>query len=296
MLWTRASEQVGFPPLEPVPDEPEEHLDALVDVVAVQGFPARQANEFQVAQVLQAIALPVRLGVNRSVAELGAGLDVEQEQQPVHVTQGFEAKLAGKFLVEFIHPLLAHLAQVADGLVADQFDGFPQGVLEVIGDREGVLMAVVVQIVVQARTFGREQAVAVQESGRGLKRRCFASAEDVVENEAQETIVGPLAPFEEEDLSRGQEQHPASRSLLAKDAPGDDVVPRLLQQPFRGRRFPVKLCRVRTQRERVLVFAIRVVGAKNEKLRRAVLDAARVENRQLFAGLLVQNMVGGRKS
>ena len=69
--------------------------------------------------MLKAITLAVRLGVHRSVAEFGASLDVEQEQQPVHVAEGFEAKLASEFFVEFIHPLLAHLAQVADGLVAD---------------------------------------------------------------------------------------------------------------------------------------------------------------------------------
>ena len=48
----------------------------------------------------------------------------------------------------------------------------------------------------RARTLGREQAVAMQESGRGLKRRCFAAAEDVVENEAQETVVGPTSPVQ----------------------------------------------------------------------------------------------------
>ena len=52
---------------------------------------------------------------------------------------------------------------------------------------------------------------------------------------------------------------------------------------------------MRTERERVLVFAVRVVGTKNQELRGAVLNAPSIENRQLFAALFVQNMIGGPK-
>ena len=83
--------------------------------------------------------------------------------------------------------------------------------------------------------------------------------------------------------------------LLAEDAPGDYVIPSLVQKPFRRRCLAVELRPVGTERERVLVFPVWVVRAENQKLRRAALDAARVEDRQFFTGLVVQNMVGGPK-
>ena len=76
--------------------------------------------------MLQAVALEVGFGVHRRVAEIGARLDVEEEQQPVHVAQALQAELSGERVVRSVVELvLEHLAQVADRLVADQLDRFP---------------------------------------------------------------------------------------------------------------------------------------------------------------------------
>ena len=76
--------------------------------------------------------------------------------------------------------------------------------LEVRGDGEGVLVAVVVQAVEQAHPFARQQAVPMQESGGGLQRGGLAPTQNVVEHEAQQAVVCPLAPFEQQDLTRRQ--------------------------------------------------------------------------------------------
>ena len=146
----RPSEDVAVAAVEAVPDQAKQSLDALVDVVAVQGFVADESHEFQVAQVLQAVALAIRLGVDGRVAKLRKGFDIEQEQQSVHVAQGFQSEFVGELLVKLIHALLAYFAQIPDDLVADEFDGFAQRVLEIVGNGEGVLVAVVVEAIVQA--------------------------------------------------------------------------------------------------------------------------------------------------
>ena len=288
----RAGQKVGFAAVKTVPDQPKQRLDTFVDVVAVRGFVACEADEFEVAQVFQTVPFAVCLGVNRSVAEFRAGLDVEQEQQAVHVAQGFQAQLTGKLVVELIYAFLAHLPQIPDGLVANKLNGFAERVLEVFGDGEGVFVAVVVQVVEQTHAFGGEQTVPVQEGGGGLKSRKFAPAQDVVKYKAQQAVVGPLAAFDQQDLAGREEQYPTSRMPLAKYAPGDDVVPGFLQEGFRRRDFTVVLHQVGAERERVFIFSVRVVGAEDEQLCRAMPDAASVEHGDFIAGLVVQDVVG----
>ena len=148
--------------------------------------------------------------------------------------------------------------------------------LEVRRDGEGVLVAVVVQGVVQAHAFSGEEAVAVQEGGGRLQGGCLAPAQDVVEDESQQAVVGPLAPFEQEDLAGSQEHHPPRGVPMPEDAAGDDVVPRLLQQRCRRRGLAVVLREVRPEREGIFVVPVRVVGAEDEKLRGAVPNAGGV--------------------
>ena len=129
---------------EAVADKAEYLLDAVVDVVAVQGVWGGDSHELEVAEVFEAVALAVCLGLQGGVAEFRTGLDVEQEQQAIHVAEALEAEVLGKPVVQLEDALLAHFAAIPDGLVADEFDAFAQGVLEVTGDGEGVLVAVVV--------------------------------------------------------------------------------------------------------------------------------------------------------
>ena len=281
MLWSDPARRSGVPAVEAVPDQPEQGLHALVDVPAVQGLAAGEAHQLEIAEMLEAVALAVGLGVHRGVAELRAGLDVEQEEQAIHVTQGFEAESPGEGVVEAVHPLLADLAEVPDGLVSDELDALPECMLEVRRDSEGVLVAVVVQGVVQARALGGEKAVVVEEGGGGVEGRRLAAAEDVVENETQQAVVGPLAPFEQQDLAGGEEHHPPCGVPMTEDSAGDDFVPGLLEKRDRRRGFAVVLRLVRPKREGIFVFPVRVVGAEDEKLRGAVPDAGGVEHRDL---------------
>ena len=291
----RTGQNVRVAAVEAVPDQPEQGLYALVDVVAVQGLAAGEAHELQVAQVFQAVALAVRLGVHRGVAELRPRLDVEQEQQAVHVAQGFLAQLPRELVVEPVHPLLANLAQVPDGLVADELDGFAQRVLEVRGDGEGVSVAVVVQAVEQTHAFVGHQAFAVQKCGSRLQGGRLAPAHDVVEDEAEQAVVGPLAPFEQQDLARREENHPTRGMPLTEDSARDDVAPGLLQNGFRWRGLAVVLRPVRPEGEGVLVVSVRVVGAQYEKLCGALPNSGRVEHGHFVAGLVVQQVVRGLK-
>ena len=250
-----------------------------------------RAHELQIAQMFQAVALAVRLGVHGGVAELRARLDVEQEQQAVHVAQGFLAQLPRELVVEPVHPLLANLAQVPDGLVADKLDGFAQRVLEVGGDGEGVPVAVVVKAVEQAHAFVGHQAFTVQKCGSRLQGGCLAPAHDVVEDEAEQAVVGPLAPFEQQDLARREENHPTRGMPLTEDSTCDDVAPDLLQNGLRWRGLAVVLRPVRPEREGVFILSLRVVGAQYEKLCGALPNSGRVEHGHFVAGLVVQSVV-----
>ena len=115
--------EVPAPAVETLADQPEQGLDAVVQVVAVQGLLARQAHHLEVPQPFEAVALPVRLRVDRRVAEVGPRLDVEEKEQPVHVAEALQAEVAGESLIELIDPVLGHLAEVPNRLVTDELDG-----------------------------------------------------------------------------------------------------------------------------------------------------------------------------
>ena len=59
--------------VEAVPDQAEQGLDGVVQIVAVERLLAGQPHQLKVAQVLQAVPLEVGLGVHRRVAEIGGG-------------------------------------------------------------------------------------------------------------------------------------------------------------------------------------------------------------------------------
>ena len=83
--------------------------------------------------------------------------------------------------------------------------------LQIRRDGEGVLVAVVVQGVVQAHAFGGEEAVAVEEGSGGLQGGSLTPSQDFVEDESEQTVVGPLASFKEQDLARERGASPIVR-------------------------------------------------------------------------------------
>ena len=205
--------------VEAVADEAEQLLDAQVQVMPVARFLGGQPRHLQVAQPLQPVAAPVRLGVQRRVVQHGPRLDVEQEQQPVHVPQRFEPERVGeRGIGPFVDALLRDFAQMPDRLVADELDALPQRVLQVLGDPEGVPVAVLVQPVQQALPAGGKQALAVEKGRGSLERGLFAAGEDLVEVEPQGPVVRPLPAFEQEGGVGGEEDDPPRRPALREDA------------------------------------------------------------------------------
>ena len=80
----------------------------------------------------------------------------------------------------------------------------------------------------QAHAFPRDQAIPLQKGGHSLQRSCLAPAQNVVEHEPQQAVVGPLAAFQEQNLALGEQQYPTRRRCRAEDAARHDVVPGLL--------------------------------------------------------------------
>ena len=154
-----------------------------------------------------------------------------------------------------------------------------------------MLVTVLVQAIQQALTVRRQQAVAVQQHRGGLQRGVLAAAEDLVEVEAQQPVVRPLAALDEQDAAEREQQQPARRVVLAEDAARDDVVPGLAQERLRRRRLTVELQPVRLERERVFPFRLRVVGAEREQRGGTGLAAHGAEHGQLVA--IVERLIGG---
>ena len=200
----------------------EQAAQGDIEVLALPGPRVGQGPELQVAQALQAVALEVDLALlDGHVAQLGAGLDVEEEQQPIDQAQAFQAQVGGVELVLAAEKALLGrgglLAQLDGGLVAQQFDGLAQGVFQVLADAEGVLVGVVVQAFEQAGAFAGGQAVLVQQDGAGLEGVGVLAVEDVGPGKAQGAVVGPLVAVEQQPLVQPQQQDKARRLVGAED-------------------------------------------------------------------------------
>ena len=98
----------------------------------------------------------------------------------------------------------------------------------------------------------------VEQGGGGLQGVILAAAEDLVEVEAQQPVVDPLAAFDQQQPAEGERQHPARRTLLAEDAAGEDVVPGLAEEGFGRRRLAVELEAAGLEGERVFALGVRV--------------------------------------
>ena len=100
-----------------------------------------EVYQLQFPQLLQAVAFAVNLGFEGEVSEFRSGLNVEQEQQPVHVAQALSRE--GVCEVFAVDAFPGDGAQVAHGLVAQKLNSLAQGILEVLGYGMGVFVGTV---------------------------------------------------------------------------------------------------------------------------------------------------------
>jgi hypothetical protein len=136
-------------------DQAEQAAQGGVEIKAVTRMGRVERLHLQLAQGFQAVALEVDLALGDGhIAQLGPGLDVEHEQQPVDHAQAFQAEVGRVELVfaaeEAFFGIRRLFAQLVGGLVAQQLDGFAQGVFKVFAHAKGVFVGVFVQAFQQA--------------------------------------------------------------------------------------------------------------------------------------------------
>ena len=151
-------------------DEREQQGQRVVQVRAVHGARAGQLDQRQLAEPVQAVALLVLPRADGQHLQLGRGLGVEQEQDPVQVAQ----RLPGQRLRLVLRQRVEALgAAAADHLVGDDLDGQPDALAQVLGDPDGVLDGVLQHAVPPDAALGvrRERLGARRRSGRGRSRR-----------------------------------------------------------------------------------------------------------------------------
>ena len=254
----------GPPWFESLPDQAEQLLETLLDVTAFPCGAGREPRQFHVPQPFHAVTLPVGVRVDRGVAELRSRLDIEQEQQAVHVPQALQAQLLGRSSAS-AGCLGEIVPQRADSFVAEQFDRLAQGVLEVGRNSNRVPVAVLVQPVQQSRPCPWHEGLAMEQGRRGLEGRVLPAAQNLPDVEPQQAVVSPFPAFQKHRLAAGEDQDPAWRPIVREHPSGYDLGPGLLQQRLGGRGLAVELRRVWLQFERVFPLGFRIVPLQDDQ-------------------------------
>lgn len=204
----------------------EKALDRLVEEIAVPAPLRVEGNERQVPQAFQAVASPVFVAVHAGVAQAGAGLDIEQEKQPVQVAEAFATKLVGgrEFLLLRAKPL--------QGFVPEEFDGLARAVFQVFGDLGRVSVGAFVQPVQHVVAVAGANVIGTRE-GQHQPRRVRAG-EDLLEMEAEQAALGPLRAIEQHKLAGVKQQHPPQRLVASEGGIGDDIFERRVFGPLQA--------------------------------------------------------------
>ena len=210
-----------------VEDEPEEQADGVVEEIAVALLVGVESDAFEVAEGFEGVAFDVVLAFDREVAELGSGLQIKDEKEPVEVAQA----AAGEFLFELLggcveDAFFPNVADVVNGFVAEQLDALADGVLEVLGHGEGVAMGVFVERIEEGEAFRRADGFPVQECGGGAEGAGVFAAEYGLEVEGEIAPLGPFRAVDQAEVTERGKQHPARRFFEGEDMLGDDVLPR----------------------------------------------------------------------
>ena len=179
-----------------------------VQVRAGAGLRARQLDLHQVAQPVQAVAGVVGLRTGRQDTQLGGGLGVEQEQDPVEEPQrllGQLVRLGRRKGLEAAVPASAH------HLVGDDLDGQPHPFAQVLRDPDGVPDRLL------QHTVPPQRAVGVGSNrlrGQAGQRAVDLAAAPVVvalahqlQVDGQVAALGPPALLGEDRQAPSQQQH-----------------------------------------------------------------------------------------
>ena len=198
-----------------------------MEVETLAGLGGGERRVFQLAQMLDTVALQVGFCLDGGIAQFRPGFDVEQEQQPVHEAQRFEAELFGQIgIVTVVEFFLRHFPLVADGLVADQLDAFTQRILEVGGHLEGVTVRAFVQRVEQGGfPLGRQHGNTTEQCGHATQAAIIPRAEQLGQLHLQAGLARPFGAFDQHPVFVVHQQHPAWRCIVGKEAAGERVFP-----------------------------------------------------------------------
>ena len=124
-------------------------------------------------------------------------------------------------------------AQLVGSLVAQQFDGFTQGVFEVFTDTKGVFVGVFVQAFEQADALAGGQTGVVQQRGSGLQRGAVFAVEDVNPVKTQGAVVGPFVAVQQQPVIQAQQDDVTRRSFGTKEGFRNNSGPRLSHKGWR---------------------------------------------------------------
>src|SRR5664280_2069594 len=97
-----------------------------MDIRAVSRLFSRQVQLFQATQALQAVALSVGVFANGGIAKLRPRLDVEKEQQSIHIPKTVARQLLGKLFIFALVAkdlLLSDLTEVLNSGIAQALNG-----------------------------------------------------------------------------------------------------------------------------------------------------------------------------
>ncbi len=193
----------------------EEPGERLVEMGAVAGVLGAEVHLAQLAQPVEAVALGVGLVVGGHDAKLGAGLGVEQHQQPVEVAQALAGQLVGVDARFGAVDGFARFEPLVDDLVGEDLDAVADALTQCLRHPDGVVVGLVDQLVERALGAvavgsAREERVGGEQGGDRFELALgfgVVAFQGGVEVDRQVAALGPLGPLGQQHDPPAQHQH-----------------------------------------------------------------------------------------
>lgn len=209
----------------------EEQVQRLEQVEAAPGALADEVAQDEVAEALEAVPPLVLRVVGGQDAERGAGLGVQQEQDPVQVAQRLAAELLGQAgrVVEFGRgDAVLRFAQAVQDLARDPLDAQAQALAQFGGDADGVLAGLVEEGGERcgATLGGDAQRVGAEQRGHRVEFAAVAvvaAVERRVEVGGQVAALVPGEAVGEDDDAADEQQDIARRCVAGEEEVGDGL-------------------------------------------------------------------------